>query len=284
MTSRLKNLLALAALALAVAAGDARAQAPAPPPEQPQLRPPGLRGRGPGGPDRPLRALFLRVAPLSPEEQQRALETDELFQQLPPMARERFRRRLEEFNSLSPERRQQMLERWGSAAQRQDAQVLFLHLAPLPAEEQRSALDADAAFQKMPPQMQERFRFHLEEFNSRLPEERERMLERFRRFAELSPEEQREVRRRARLFGQMSPQQRDQAHRIFQAWQQLPADRRQVLMERLRHLQAATPEERRGLAEDPSFLAPLAENERQVLRGLWELRQQLPEARPSRPR
>ena len=230
------------------------------------------------------RALFLRAAPLPPEEQQQALESDEFFQQWPPPAQQRFRQRLEEFNSLPAERRQMMLA-WGERRHQEEvAQGLFLRLAPLPPEEQQRLLESDDFFQAQPPEAQQRFRQHLEQFNARPAEERTQMLERLQHFAALPAEEQERIRRRARLFSQMSPEQRQQAQQSFQAWQQLPPERRPLLLERLRRLQAASPEEQSSLLQDPEFLAPLEESERGLLRDLWRLRELLPRPAAIAPR
>lgn len=286
--------LAAVALGLALFAGDGSTLLAAALQEQPPARRgpgdrlqgqrPGGPRRGPGPPDRLLRELLVRVAPLPPNEQQQLLDRDEGFQRLPPMAQERFRRRLQQFNALPPEERQRMLERWNRGGQMQDAQALFLRLAPLPAAEQQAALEADELFRQMPPPMQERFRRHLEEFNTRPPEERQRLLERFQRFAELPREGQERIRRRAQLFAAMSPEERQQAQRVFQAWQQLPPERRSLLAERLRRLRQASPDEQATLLEDPDFIAPLDQSERDLLHQLWRLRQSLPESPVTPPR
>ncbi|OFV83546.1 MAG: hypothetical protein A3B65_07315, partial [Acidobacteria bacterium RIFCSPHIGHO2_02_FULL_67_57] len=210
-----------------------------------------------------------------------ALDADELFQRMPPFARERFLQRLDDFNALPGERRQQMLARGEGALRMQAAQQLFLRVAPLAPEAQEQALAGDAGFQQMPPPMQQRFRQHLEESNRRAPEEREGMLGRMQRFAELSPEEQERMRQRARLFALMTPEQRQQAQRVFQTWQQLPPARRQLIIERLRNLQQTPLDMRATLLNDEEFLAPLDENERRLLRSLWELRGLLPPAPPA---
>lgn len=230
------------------------------------------------------RALFLRVAPLPPQEQQQALDSDDFFQQWPPLAQQRFRQRLEEFNALPAERRQMMLG-WGERRQReQAAQELFLRLAPLPPDEQQRLLESDAFFQAQPPEAQQGLRQHLEQFNARPAEERAQMLERLQHFAALPAEEQERIRRRARLFAEMSPEQRQQARQSFQAWQQLPVERRPLLLERLRRLQAASPEEQSSLLQDPEFLAPLEESERGLVRNLWRLRELLPRPLAKEPR
>ncbi|MEE9235523.1 MAG: DUF3106 domain-containing protein [Candidatus Acidoferrales bacterium] len=283
--------LAVAALSGALAAADPApllgaglpGQQP-PPNRRQQVEPRQGEPQGPGARERAVRELFMRVAPLPPDEQRRALESSPLFQQLPPMARQRFEQRLAQFNALPPERRRERLERFQRAAwAEQAAQALFLRLGPLPPEQQERVLRNDEFFQRLPPPAQQRFRRHLEQFNTRPPEERQRILQRFQRFAELSPQEQQRLRRRARQFAQMSPEQRRQAQRIFQAWQQLPPERRRLIAERLRRLHQAPPEARARLTQEPQFLGPLRENERHLLRGLWQLRQHLPppQGRPS---
>ena len=106
------------------------------------------------------------------------------------------------------------------------------------------------------------------------------MLGRMQRFAELSPEEQERMRQRARLFALMTPDQRQQAQRVFQAWRELPPERRQLVIERLRNLHETPFDMRATLLNDEEFLAPLDENERRLLRSLWELRGLLPPASP----
>jgi hypothetical protein len=242
--------------------------------------------------------LFRRVAALPPGEQESALEADEFFQQLPPRAQEMFRRRLAEFNALPSEERQRRLELGppggGGGMPRgapgepfrsepregaRRAEELFLRVAPMTPEEQEQALAADAFFQQAPPELQARFRHRLQRFNALPAEQRQQRLEHLRRFAELPPEERRAIRQRARIFAEMTPEQRQEARRLFAAWQQLPPERRQAVAERLRLLQQASPEERRRLANDPEFLAPLREGERGLLRGLFQMRQQLPAPR-----
>lgn len=297
--------VAVGALALS-AAPALRAQEPPPPPPTDERPAEPQRRLGPPRAGRPMLELFKRVAALPVEEQERALEADEFFQQLPQRAQESFRRRLAEFNALPPEERQRRLEhgppgggggmRRGapgepapfgappsdsaqSSVQREQgrrAEELFLRVAPMTPEEQEGALEADEFFQQGPPEMQQRFRQRLQKFNSLPAEERQQRLEHLRRFAELPPEERRAIRERGRIFAEMSPEQRREAQRLFAAWQQLPPERRQVVADRLRLLQQASPEERRRLAQDPEFLSPLRDNERGLLRGLFQMRQHMP--------
>ncbi len=228
------------------------------------------------GPDRPMMQLFLRLAPLAPEEQEQALAGDEFFQQLPPRAQDIFRRRLAVFNARPQEERQRGLEQWDIRPRMQRAEELFQRVAPLAPEEQQRILGEDELFQSLPPQAQERFRMRLEHFNGLPADEKERRLQKLREFGQLPPEEQQRLRERARMLENMSPEQRREAQRLFQAWQGLPPERRQLLEERVHQLQQASPEQRRRLANDPQFLSPLNQNERRLLRGVWQIRQAMP--------
>jgi hypothetical protein len=88
------------------------------------------RGRG----FRRGQELFLRVAPLSPEEQEQALAEDELFQSLPLHAQQRLRHHLERFNSQPPEARERELFAGMSPEQRQQARHVFGTWRRLPPE------------------------------------------------------------------------------------------------------------------------------------------------------
>ena len=225
--------------------------------------------------------LFLRLAALPPEEQEQVLAGDEFFQQLPPRAQENFRRRLTEFNALPEAERQQRLQHWNIRPRMAHAEELFQRVAPLPPEEQERILEEDELFQGLPPQVQQHFRERLGHFNNLPAEEKERRLQKLREFGQLPPEQQQRLRQRARLLESMTPEQRREAQQLFQTWQELPAERRQVLEERMHQLQQASPELRHQLANDPQFLSPLNQNERRLLRGVWQMRQAMtPPGRP----
>jgi hypothetical protein len=226
-----------------------------------------------------VRELFLRVAALPPEEQQSALDGDPFFQRMPPVAQERFRQRLAEFNAEPPERRAEFLEQARRGRRERVGQGIFLRVAPLPVEEQRLALESDEAFMALPPRAQERIGAHLEHFNSLPAEERRQILQRVSRFSELPPEQRDRLERRARRFAEFSPEQREEARHAFMAWQQLSPERKRVFQERLRRLQGTPPEARSALADDEEFLRPLEEQERHLFRKLWRLRQALPAGR-----
>lgn len=181
---------AVAALALALGAGPLLAQdqggqeAPPPPPME---RPGGPmmqgRGRGPGGMRHhgQMRALFLRVASLPADQQAAALEKDEFFQQLPARMQEHFRRRLSEFNSRSPEERQQWLDRLQRFSQlppeeqerlRRRAER-FRHMSPEEREEAHRLFDA---WRALPPERRQLLRDHMHQLMDTAPEQRQALL------------------------------------------------------------------------------------------------------------
>jgi hypothetical protein len=216
------------------------------------------------------------VAKLPPGQQQQVLEEDEAFRRLSPSAQQRVRRRLAEFNALPEGRRRALLERFEQGRGRRPRQALFLRVAPLSAEEQERALQADEFFQSLAPSAQQNFRHQLERFRRQPPQERQRQLGRLERFAELPADEQQRLRRRAHRFAEMSPEQRRQAQGVFESWRQLRPQRRELMVQHLRRLQKASPEERRALLKSEEFLSPFSQQERSLLRQVWRLRQVMP--------
>ncbi|MGH9862860.1 MAG: DUF3106 domain-containing protein [Candidatus Acidiferrales bacterium] len=128
-----------------------------------------------GGPERG-EALFLRLAPLPGEEQERALEGDEFFQSLPPQAQRRFRRRLEEFRSRPSEEQQRMLER-------------LERFSELPPEEQDLLRQRAQRFAEMNPQQRQQARRLFAAWRGLPPERRQLLMERLRRLQESPPED-----------------------------------------------------------------------------------------------
>lgn len=270
----------LVLLALVWPAAVVQAQEPPPGPPPGDQVGPGMHRRGRGPRDARMRELLLRLAEMPPEQQRQTLENDPGFQQMPPHVQERIRQQLDRLNQLSPEERAKTLEHLRHGRRPRRGQELFLRVAPLSPEEQERALAEDEFFQSLPPHARQRFRGHLERFSSRTPEARERELRRLRHFSKLPGHRQDKLRRRAHRFAGMSPEQRQQARQVFGAWRQLPPERRTLMTERLRRLHHASPEERGALINDEEFLAPLAQQERILLRQVWELRRDLPPPPP----
>ena len=106
---------------------------------------------------------------LSPPQQQRALEGEPGFHDLPPHVQQRMRDRLTELNNMPPERRQRMMahteamERL-SPEQRQQVSGALLQLGGLPMERRRMVARAFHDLRNMPPEqrqatlMSDRFR------------------------------------------------------------------------------------------------------------------------------
>ena len=156
-----------------------------------------------------MRDLFLRVAALPPEEQPRALEEDPLFQRMPPTAQERIRQRLTEFNAQPPGRRAEFLEQARRGRAEHVGQGIFLRVAPLPLEAQQEALKSDDAFAALPPRAQERFRRHLEHFNSLPADARPALITDEQFLAPLETHERQLFQRLWRLRGALPPGKQD---------------------------------------------------------------------------
>lgn len=107
--------------------------------------------------ERPGQGIFLRVAPLPPDEQLRGLESDEAFAALPPHAQERLRQHLERFNNLPP-------------------------------DEQRRVLDRMKQFSELPPEMRDRLERRARRFAEMSPEEREEARRAFESWQQVPPE------------------------------------------------------------------------------------------------
>jgi hypothetical protein len=102
------------------------------------------------------------------EDQQRALESDEKFQQLPPERQEQLRERLRRFNALPPEDRERMLDRMGhweemSPEQRQRWRQFQNQLSAMPSEKRYALRQEFRNLRKMSPEERQRV-FESERF------------------------------------------------------------------------------------------------------------------------
>lgn len=126
---------------------------------------------------------------------------------------------------------------------------------------------------EMSPDEQERFLENNERFKNLPPERQAQIRRRLQNWNSLAPEQQRAVRERERVWQQMSPEQRRGIREeILPRWQQLPADRRQVLLGRLRALRDLNDAQQAAKLKDEAFLSGLSPDERVMLRGLSKLR------------
>lgn len=162
-----------------------------------------------GGEARPLHALFLRVAPLSPEEQQRALQEDTFFQALPPQAQERFRRHLERFSQQPPEERQRQLGR-------------FQRFADLPPEEQERLRYRAERFAEMNPEQRREARRVFHAWQQLPPERRDLMVERLRRLQSAAPEERRSLLEDEDFLAPLSAEEKQLLQQVWRLRQVVP--------------------------------------------------------------
>lgn len=164
------------------------------------------RGGGLG----PPQALFLRVAPLSPEEREGVLKNDEFFQALPPRVQQRFRRRLEEFKRQSPRQQQRTLRR----LQR------FAELAPA---DQQKLRHRARRFAEMSPAQRERAR-HVFRAWQQLPANRRQLLvERLRRLQQSSPQGRQALLEDREFLAPLSEEERGLLRQLWRLRQVLPA-------------------------------------------------------------
>lgn len=119
-----------------------------------------------------------RHSNLSPAEQQKALENEPGFRDLPAQTQQRMRDRLTQLNNMTPEQRQRILDRTEEME----------HLSPQQRQQVRSALDQYRG----------------------LPQDRQRLVARaFRDLREMPPQQRQAMMNSDRFRGQFSDQERN---------------------------------------------------------------------------
>ena len=114
---------------------------------------------------------------LSPQQQERALQSEPGFTQLPPETQQRLLSRLQQLNRMPPEQRQRTLDRI-------------------------------EAMERLTPQMRQQVRTSFQEFRS-LPPDRQRMVRKaFRDLREYPPEQRTAMMNSPKFAAQFSPQER----------------------------------------------------------------------------
>lgn len=114
---------------------------------------------------------------LTPQQQQRALEQEPGFRQLPPQTQQRMRDRLNQLNAMPPGQRSHMLERAEemehlTVPQRQQVRSAMSQLGSLPPDRRRQVARAFRDLRAMPPE-QRQGALDSEQFrNAFSPEER----------------------------------------------------------------------------------------------------------------
>jgi hypothetical protein len=132
---------------------------------------------------------------LSPTEQQRALENEPGFRDLPTQTQQRMRERLNQLNNMTPEQRRRMLEH-------------------------------TEAMERLTPQQREQFRGAMQQYSG-LPEDRRRLVARaFRDLREMPPPQRQTILDSDRFRGQFSEQERNTLSGLLAVEPYLPVEHR----------------------------------------------------------
>jgi hypothetical protein len=124
-------------------------------------------------------------------QQQRALEKEPGFRQLPPQTQQHLRERLNQLNNMSPEQRRRLIEH-------------------------------NEAIERLTPPQRQQFRGAMQQLGS-LPMDRRRMVARaFRDLREMPPAERQSVLNSDRFQGQFSPQERGTLNQLLNISPYLP--------------------------------------------------------------
>jgi hypothetical protein len=159
---------------------------------------PAMNAQRPGPGPRPnqehLGQWMDRHSNLSLPEQQRALEKEPGFRDLPAQTQQAMRNRLTELNNMTPEQRRRKLER-------------------------------TEAMERLTPSQREQFRGAMQQYGG-LPEDRRRMVARaFRDLREMPPPQRQAILNSDRLRGQFSEQERSTLSGLLAVEPYLPVQR-----------------------------------------------------------
>ena len=99
--------------------------------------------------------FFQQLREMSPEEQERVMQNDERFQSLPPERQQQIRENLNRWNAASPEQRQMLLQREEivqslSAEQRDQLRQVFPRYRQLAPEQQQAVMQAFRKLRDLP--------------------------------------------------------------------------------------------------------------------------------------
>ncbi|HEY6293679.1 MAG TPA: DUF3106 domain-containing protein [Terriglobia bacterium] len=189
------------------------------------------------------------------------------LQEMPLDQQETFLKNNSRFQSMPPERQQQVLEglrAWNEAdrpagqlggfiAQHTHPPGFFQKLRELPPDEQAKVLENDAHFQSLPPERQQQIRENLNRWNAATPAQKETL------------------RQREEIVQGLSAAQRDRLREVFPLWRQLPEDRQQALMQAFRKLRDLPPAGREKFLASPEVQQEFSPEEREILSSLKSL-------------
>jgi len=121
---------------------------------------PGVKQGGPKGNQEHLPQWMARHSNLSPADQQRALENEPGFRDLPPQTQQAIRNRLTQLNNMTPEQRRRLVERNEeiehlTPTQRQQWRGAMEQYQGLPEDRRRLVARAFRDLREMPPQQRQ---------------------------------------------------------------------------------------------------------------------------------
>lgn len=170
---------ALAALLITGFVPPATSQQPRPTPRNSPSSQPGFPGiHHPGKNQEHLLQWMDRHNNLTPDQQQKALEREPGFHDLPAPTQNRMRERLSQLNNMSPDRRRRWLER-------------------------------NEAIAQLAPQQRQQVRDTMKQFRDLPPDRRHQVARAFRELRDLPPDQQQNLLRSDRYRNQFSPQEVD---------------------------------------------------------------------------
>ncbi len=124
----------------------------------------------------------------------------------------------------------------------------------LPVDQQMKLLEQERAFQQLPPAQQQRLRERLQRFNSLPPDQRERRLQHLQRLEQLTPE------------------QRQRAENLLDKFRVLPEGRRLQIGRAAGFLSRMDPQQQQRALDSPRMRNQFSDQEREMLRGILDLR------------
>jgi hypothetical protein len=117
-----------------------------------------------------------RYKDLPPDQQEKALQSDTQFQSLPPQRQQQLREQLQRFNSLPPEKQRRVLNRMET----------WEHLTPQQKDQARQLF---SQLQQLPPERRQKLQTAIEDLRAMPPGQRQQVIESEKFKSQFSPQE-----------------------------------------------------------------------------------------------
>ena len=127
-------------------------------------------------------------------------------------------------------------------------------------------------YRSLPPSQQEQQLRRDPVFESLPPDKQNQLLERLRKFNSQPPQKQAQILKRMETFEHMTPQQQQAARSLFERYRNLPEDQKDKVSQAYRRLRGMPPSARNELLNSDEFKNNFSDDERDLLRGMAELR------------